>query len=160
MKKYEGGDVINSLLILFNRIFITSTIPTSREDLKMTSVYEKQSSKQELDRRIGLLIIDITSKVFGKNHKNKNRVKVTLSPYPAEEYQVKVQLTVLTHSEASLIIIFFGDYRIALIRCDTRTLLRVNRRKSLQKKNIRKTSSSMNFSTYVYFLISNRFINN
>ena len=126
----------------------------------MTSVYEKQSSKQKLDRRIGLLIIDITSKTFGKNHKNKNHVKVTLSPYPAEEYQVKVQLTVLTHSEASMIIIILGDYRIALIRCDTRTLLRVNRRKSLKKKNILRTSSSMNFGTYVYFFISNRFINN
>ena len=58
MKKYEGDYLINSLLILFNRTLITSKIPTSREDLKMTSVYEKEGRKQELDKRRSLLIID------------------------------------------------------------------------------------------------------
>lgn len=110
MKKYEGDDLVNSLLILFDRTLITSKMPTSKEDMKMTSAFEKKGSKQELDKRRGLLIIDIISKMFGENYEDQNDlndIKVTLSPYLLEVYQVKVRLTVLTHSVTSLIFIFF-----------------------------------------------------
>ena len=93
MKKYEGDDLVNSLLILFNRTLITSKMPTSKEDMKMTSTFEKKGSKQELDKRRGLLIIDIISKMFGENYEDQNDlndIKVTLSPYLLEVYQVKV----------------------------------------------------------------------
>ena len=125
MKKYEGDDLVNSLLILFNRTLITSKMPTSKEDMKMTSAFEKKGSKQELDKRRGLLIIDIISKMFGENYEDQNDlndIKVTLSPYLLEVYQVKVRLTVLTHSVTSLIFIFFSDYRSGLKICDSETL--------------------------------------
>ena len=70
LEKYEGDDLINSLLILFNRTLITSKIPTSREEMKMTSVYEKKGSKQELDKRRCLVIIDKIIKIFGENYKD------------------------------------------------------------------------------------------
>ena len=107
-------------------------MPTSKEDMKMTSAFEKKGSKQELDKRRGLLIIDIISKMFGENYEDQNDlndIKVTLSPYLLEVYQVKVRLTVLTHSVTSLIFIFFSDYRSALNRCDSGTLFKLSKNK-------------------------------
>lgn len=70
MKKQEENDLVNSLLILFNRTFITSKIPASREGMKVTSAFEKKGSKQELDKRRGLYITDIISKIFGEDYED------------------------------------------------------------------------------------------
>ena len=70
MKKQEENDLVNRLLILFNRTFITSKIPASREGMKVTSALEKKGSKQELDKRRGLYITDIISKIFGEDYED------------------------------------------------------------------------------------------
>lgn len=97
--------------------------------MKILSIYEKKGSKQELDKRRSLLIIDIISKIFGENHKDQTHIEVTCSPYSAEESQVKVEFAVLTQSKTSLIFIFFVDYGSSLIRCDSGTLFKVNKSK-------------------------------
>lgn len=38
--------------------------------MKVTSAFEKKGSKQELDKRRGLYITDIISKIFGEDYED------------------------------------------------------------------------------------------
>ena len=75
--KNTGTDIVNSLIIIMNEIEEQEMIPNEWQELIVKSIYKNKGKRSDMEKRRGLFITSIISKLYEKIKLNRNNESIS-----------------------------------------------------------------------------------